>query len=273
MKIFIVILHFGDSQITINCLRSIKNKLSYDGLIVVDNNQNFNGSNFKEKLKIIKNNKNLGFAGGINVGIKHALSQGADYVLLLNNDTLVKDNFLDKLMSIFKKYENAGITGPLIKFKKDGRLVYDFGGKINKIFGRTTHNERSRILNKGARIVDYVSGCCMLVKKDVFKKIGLFDERFFLYYEDVDFCIRARNKGYLTYVSAESSIEHSLSKTVGKVSPIAVYNQTKSAFIFGKKYYRKTIILNRLFIFVQTAYVLIKNPRVGISALWAFKYI
>ncbi|MEX2007823.1 MAG: glycosyltransferase family 2 protein [Candidatus Levyibacteriota bacterium] len=274
MKIFIIILHFGDQEVTLDCVRSIiKAKLNFDRLIIVDNNQNFDSKVFKDKIEILRNKKNLGFAGGVNVGIRHALAKGADYILLLNNDTIIKYNFLRELTKFFKKNKTAGILSPAIKYEKNHSTVYDTGGKINKIFGRTSHEEVTEVINKSPKAVDYVSGCCMLIKKEVFDKVGLFDARFFLYYEDVDFCIRAKSKGFLTYVLPEVSIEHALSKGVGRGSAVAAYNQTKSALQFGRKHFKRLLLLNRLFILVQSIYILVKNPVVGFHAFLAFKYL
>ncbi len=271
-RIFIIVLHFGDPKVTQQCLQSIfQSKLTFQGLVVVDNGGNFESRD--KRITIIKNKKNLGFAEGVNVGIKYALSNGADYVLLLNNDTLVEDNFLDRLIGFSEESMQVGIVGPAIKFKKDGKVVYDIGGKFNKVFGRTSHEEVSKVVSKTPRRVDYVSGCAMLIKKEIFDKIGLFDGRFFLYYEDVDFCIRARNKGFLTYVLPGIFIEHELSISVGKVSPLAVYHQTKSGLQFGKKHFKSGLILNRIFILAQSLFILIKNPIAGKSAILAFKYL
>lgn len=274
-KVFIIVLHFGDKEVTNRCLKSIFiAKLNFEQLIVVDNSNNFSSSGgLKNVIKIIKNKKNLGFSGGVNVGIKDALSNGADYILLLNNDTFVKENFLRQLLRFAGQFENAGIVGPAIKFERNGKVIYDIGGKVNKIFGRTTHTEVSRVRDKNERVVDYVSGCCMLIKKEVLEKVGLFDESFFLYYEDVDFCLRAKNKGFLTYILPSVYVGHELSNSVGKVSPIAVYHQTRSALLFGKKYFKKTLLLNRLFIVAQTLYFLIKKPMAGIRAIKALRYI
>lgn len=271
-RIFIIVLHFGDPKVTQRCLQSIfQSKLTFQGLVIVDNGGNFESRD--KRITIIKNKKNLGFAGGVNVGIKYALSNGADYVLLLNNDTLVEDNFLDKLIDFSEESIQVGIVGPAIKFKIGDKVVYDIGGKFNKVFGRTSHEEVSKVVSKTPRRVDYVSGCAMLIKKEIFDKIGFFDGRFFLYYEDVDFCIRARNKGFFTYVLPGIFIEHELSTSIGKVSSLAVYHQTKSGIQFGKKHFKDRLFLNRAFIVAQTLYILVKNPKVGISSISAFKYL
>lgn len=268
MKIFIIILHFGDPKVTSDCIKSIiSNRLSFEKIIVVDNGGNFEPS-FENNLKVFKNRKNLGFAAGVNIGIKYALLKKADYILLLNNDTIVEEDFLSKLIAKSLK-ENIGILAPAIKFHKSGKVVYDLGGKLNVLFGRTTHNEVDKLDGNKLQVVDYVSGCCMLIKRQVLEKVGFFDERFFLYYEDVDFCLRAKKAGFKTYVLPSVSVYHKLSKSVGGVSNIAVYNQTKSALLFGKKYFGSFRLPNLLFIFSQSIYIFLKNPKVGKAAFLA----
>src|SRR3989344_4898538 len=247
-RIFIVVLHYGDSNLTLNCIKSIlRNK----------------------KLKIINNKENLGYAGGMNIGIRYALSKGADYVLLLNNDVFFEKEIISNLVNFFEKNKNAGIVAPAIKFIKKKKKKKNFGGKDNKIFGRTSHNEAENINEKNIKLTDYVSGCCMLIKKEVFQKIGLFDEKFFLYYEDVDFCLRAKKAGFKTFVLPSVSIYHKLSESVGKNSSTAVYNQTKSALIFAKKNSGLKRFLNLGFILFQSFLFLLKNPKSGIHSFRA----
>lgn len=276
MKTSIVIVHFADPLVTNQCIESIYNaRLDFDQIIVVDNNQNFFLSNklkLKKEILLIVNKKNLGFAAGVNVGIKKALSKKSEYIMLLNNDTKVNSNFTKDLINFLQRNKDAGIIAPVIKFKKDGKVTFDLGGKINKFFGRTTHDEKNIVTNKIPKAVDYVSGCAMLIKAEVFEKIDLFDQAFFLYYEDVDFCLRARARGFLSYILPSVYIEHVLSKSVGKNSNIALYNQTKSAFIFGKKHFKSKIVFNRIFIIAQSILILVKNPK-RIGFLSAFKYI
>ena len=209
-RIFIVVLHYGDSNLTLNCIKSIlRNKSKFEEIVVVDNNVSCHPEPFEfsqdklregsrypsrffglwpqndkrnKKLKIINNKENLGYAGGMNIGIRYALSKGADYVLLLNNDVFFEKEIISNLVNFFEKNKNAGIVAPAIKFIRNKKTIYDLGGKVNKLFGRTSHNEAENINEKNIKLTDYVSGCCMLIKKEVFQKIGLFDEKFFLYY-------------------------------------------------------------------------------------------
>lgn len=274
MRLFIIILHFGDNRVTTKCVSSLINyEGNYEEIVIVDNDEDLGfkiyDSRFKNQIvKIIKNKKNLGYAGGMNVGIRYALSKKATHILLLNNDTVIEKEFLIPLLKFLEKEKQVGIVAPAIKFQRNKKTIYDLGGKVNLVFGKTSHCEVGKITSYSPQLVDYVSGCCMLIKREVLEKIGLFDERFFLYYEDVNFCLRAKEVGFTTYILPSVSIFHNLSKTVGKNSSLAIYYQTKSALIFGEKRI-KNKPLNRLFIFFQSLILIFKNPSTGISAFKA----
>ena len=172
----------------------------------------------------------------MNVGIKYALKHRAYAVLLLNQDTIVKPSFLKPLVDWAEADKGIGIVAPVIKHKQFGKVRYDLGGKINWWLGKATHINRSRIeINQPAER-DYVSGCCLLVKRSVFEKIGLLDEKFFLYFEDDDFCTRARKAGFTVWVVPKSQIYHKLSSSTGFFSKTVVYYCTKNALLFSRKH-------------------------------------
>ena len=222
-KVFIIILNYNGGEDTVKCLTSLSEAKILDQakIIIVDNASTDNSVELIKKnfpsIKIIQNKKNLGFAGGNNVGIKDALQRGADYALLLNTDTLVKKNILTSLVKHLESDETFGIAAPAIEFKINNESLYDLGGKVNWFTGRTTHNDVKKIPSWKEPIkVEFVTGACMLIKKEVFEKIGLLDERFFMFFEDADFCLRARKAGYSTWVVPEAQIYHKLSASVNK---------------------------------------------------------
>lgn len=239
MKVYIVVLHYGDVEDTIRCLESVK-KLDKDKFqlrtIIVDNDveNRFTRSlaNARDDI-IIRNNKNIGFAGGMNAGIREALKdKDCKYVLVLNNDTVLPRDLISKLLT-----EDKDIVGPVIKFKWDGKWKYDFGGKIDWWTGRTEHIEKKDpSIIVGMTKVDYVSGCCMLVKREMFEKIGLFDERFFFYFEDTDFCVRVKRAGFTIGVNPATYIEHKLGGSVGRWSNKAIFYNLSSNAIFITKH-------------------------------------
>jgi len=219
-RIFIIILHYADVKLTLNCLKSLQkiNKQGLEVKIMVISNTLVNQSEKKrlENLSdiFIENKKNLGFAGGNNVGIRKAIKSGADYVLFLNNDTIVYKDFLLYLTRAAEEYLDVGIVGPVIKHKVKNKTLYDYGGVINWKLGKPYHVNKSSDSDsdsdsdKRLRERDFVSGCCMLVKRVVFEKIGFLNEKYFLYLEDVEFCTRAKRAGFTILLNPKSVIFH-----------------------------------------------------------------
>lgn len=236
MNLAVLILHFGDVKKTLSCLSSIK-KADINGLKVniflIDNGT---GAKFpqKDSLKIIRNPKNLGFAAGINRGFQAALkNKKINYLLVLNNDTILPKNFFQNL-----KTTEFDVTGIIIKFRSvSGIWIYDFGGVVNRWTGRTKHIEKTVPDFKGTACqADYYSGCCLLIKREVLEKIGPFDERFFFYYEDVDFCLRAAKAGFKLGLASKAIIYHELSSSIGRWSRRAIYRNLKSHLTFINKH-------------------------------------
>lgn len=264
MKITIIILHYGIVKVTQKCIKSLLAHETYPFSLLVVNNT---GEKLKKKqftskkMTLINTKKNLGFAGGVNVGIAYALSKKADAVCLLNNDTIITKPFLQSLEKVIEG-KNVGIVGPSLHFIKNTTSLFDIGGKINNLFLRTSHKEVKKITDTTPKIVEYISGCCMLIKKQIFTSVGFFDEKFFLYYEDADFCLRAKEKGYLTKIVPSVVINHSLSKSAGNMSELAIYHLLRSAILFGNRYAKDPIqkIANRLFILFQSALFFKANP-------------
>src|SRR3989338_7134224 len=248
MKVSIIILHYKNVQDTFDCLRSIGKQIfnnDYIEVILVDNDEksslNDHISELEKLLKkitILTPTNNLGFAKGINLGLKKALEdKKTDYFLILNNDTVLPGDTLIKLIA-----NDADIVSPVLKFKNaKGEWVYDYGGKINWWTGRTTHVESANkpinqlTNNPISYDLDYVSGCCMMVKRKVLETIGLLDERFFFYFEDVDFCLQAGKKGFKIGVDIDTVICHKLGSSIGRWSKRAIMYNLISNFKFIRK--------------------------------------
>ena len=209
-KIFIIVLNYNGREVIRRCLASVF-KLDYPNfeVVVVDNNS-LDGSfedaklNFS-KAHFIRNEANLGFSTGNNIGIRFALERLADYVLLLNNDTEVEKDFLSKLVEVAKTDEKIGLLSPVI-FNGPDRQIWFSGGRIDWLRMKTIHERKSTTVDYYES--EFVTGCAMLVKASVFKKIGLLDEDYFLYWEDADFTVRAKRAGFKTIVVSGSWIYH-----------------------------------------------------------------
>lgn len=241
MTVYIIILHYRNIKDTLLCLQSIAglncDRLSIKVILIVNNSiikiQKSKLYRKIQSLQIIQNTKNLGFAGGMNVGIREALNdKRTDYILILNNDTIVPADLLTKLLE-----QPSDITAPVIKFRWEGKWVYDYGGKVNWWTGRTLHIESTnkQIIQLSNQPIDYVSGCCMMIKRRVFEKIGLFDENYFFYFEDADFCTRAKRAGFDITVNPKVTVFHKLGGAVGRWSNRAIFYNLRSNFIFITK--------------------------------------
>lgn len=212
------------------------------------------------KLRLILNDKNYGFAEGNNIGIRYALKAlNPDYILLLNNDTVVDPNFLTELVRVAESDEKIGIVGPKIYF-------YDYNGKINVIwfYGgiinywrlSTTHIGFCREDNKATAIperLDYITGCVFLIKKDILNNVGLLDSDYFAYYEEIDYCLRTKNKGYKLAVSPNAKVWHKISKSAGKYQ---LYYMTRNrALLMMKNFSTSKVKFGMGFIFYVADFI------------------
>jgi hypothetical protein len=221
-------------------------------------------------LDVTVNEKNLLFSGGNNVGIKKALDRGASYVMLLNNDTIIPPNLLGSLVDFLETHKNVGIAGPMIHFKEPEGAIWSAGGDVSTWWGLVRHRG-IRETDSGqfpkAEEVDYVSGCAMMARRDVFERIGLLDERFPMYYEDTDFCFRARKAGYeCRYVPTEPLIHLVSVAAGGQVSKFKVSRRFWSGMRFFARHSRwyqwLTILLGQVYEAIRVA-LMVSSGRIG----------
>lgn len=216
-KVSIIIVNWNGLHHLKKCLPSLK-KINYPNyeIILVDNGStdesiDYIKSKFSE-IKVVKNKKNLGFAGGNNSGLRLVLGE---YVLLLNNDTLVKKNFLTKLVTKIEQSDDTGIVQSKILSMDDNRKLDSVGA----FFTNTGFLYHHGYLQSDAQKFDKTKylytakGACMLIRKKLINKIGLFDDQFFAYFEETDFCHRAWLAGYKVVYAPESIIYHKIGGT------------------------------------------------------------
>lgn len=259
-KVSIIILNWNGLKDTLECLESLQ-KIDYNNyeVIVVDNNSSGNDVEIiREKYgdfvwKIIVNDQNLGFSGGNNVAINFALNSNADVVLLLNNDTIVEPDFLTRLVQASIEYPDAGILTPMINFYSNKSVIWSAGGKISKIkaSGFTSgYNEEDKIFRK-TFYCTFASGCCMYIKKDVFSKIGLLDENYFLYLEDTDFCYRASKSGFKILFVGNSTVYHKVQSTTARENfLLPIYYGLRNRLYFAKKNFPNIYYLSVFYLLV-----------------------
>jgi GT2 family glycosyltransferase len=244
-RVNIVIVNWNGYLDTRECIASLQ-KINYKNyeIVLVDNGSTIdNFSEFENTLanfKLLRSEKNLGFSGGNNIGINYALANNADYILLLNNDTTVKPDFLEPLLKKFLGGKDIGIVAPMINYYDEPQRVWTVGGRISKIRGSgfADSNKLESKITYTDKEVDFVSGCCMLVKREVFHNVGLFDENYFLYVEDTDFCYRVIKFGYKIYLSPKAKIFHKVHKSSrANFASLPLYYTTRNRLYFSRKHF------------------------------------
>jgi GT2 family glycosyltransferase len=188
--------------------------------------------------EIIDTGSNAGFAAGNNIGIREALKYQADYILLLNDDTVVAQDFLDTLLEAAETTPGAGILGSKIYYFDEPQKVWFAGARFDYETCMLT-TPGSGLLDAGLSSEplesDYITGCALLIKRQVVERIGLLDERFFLYWEDVDWGLRAKKAGFRNFVMSRSHIWHKISVSMGGMdSPLRAYHKTRGHLSLAK---------------------------------------
>ena len=185
----------------------------------------------ERRFKLILSKSNLGYAGGNNIGIKYALESDADYIFILNPDTTVKSDLLAKLAETAKKNPKAGIIGATID---EGDKVICCG-EIKWLKPELEH-PLLQTTNYKLQTNQYIPGAAMLVSKKVFEKIGVFDERYFLYFEDADFCVRARKARFKLTVAPNAIVRHYPSSSTSKLGmALLLRYHYRNAHLFNMK--------------------------------------
>ncbi|MFA6513917.1 MAG: glycosyltransferase family 2 protein [Patescibacteria group bacterium] len=238
----IIVINHKTPQLTINCLKSL---FTLSGLedreIIVIDNASEDGSveilknEFADKIQIVSNKRNLGFAAANNQGA--ALSTG-DFLLFLNSDTIAKDDFLSKCLNLFKQDENMGVVSPRLKLENGEAQKHAFG-LFPTLGGLITQTgKREIIIPEKTKIleVDWVSGCALMIRRELFEKIGGWDDHFFLYFEDVDICKRVKEAGYKIAVNLETEITHLGGKSLSLNSERKNYYYEAQDYYFDKWY-------------------------------------
>lgn len=229
-SVSIIILNYNKNQVTLDCLKSLKNQ-TYKNfeILLVDNGSKYNTflelkrelKQFKENLEIllIRIKVNLYFTGGNNKALK--IVQGK-YICLLNNDTIVSPDFIEKMVDFLEENSDAGMISPKIKVYKNKNYIWYAGAHINlrkasvsELRGSYEFDPQNQKYNEAA-LTDYAAGTALFLKKEVLDKIGLLDEIFFMYFEEADWNLRAKKKGYKIYYVPTTIIYHKVTPIISK---------------------------------------------------------
>jgi len=236
----VVVLNWNGRRDTLACLASLSQLNCPVVRIVVDNGSTDGSvSSIRKEFPsviVIEIPQNLGYTGGNNVGLERALAEGVDYVLLLNNDTKVAPDLVRLLVDAAEKDPSVGIAGPTIYYYDDPETIWSAGGAIDWDRGSTSMvglNERDEgQFSIASREVNFVTGCAMLVKRSVLEKVGLLDDRFFAYYEDAEWCVRARRAGFKIVHVPTAKVWHKISPEAQTDSPTVLYYMARNRLLF-----------------------------------------
>lgn len=258
-NIAVIVLNWNGKKDTLDCLKYL-DKQQIDAnfqVIVVDNGSADDSVTAIKKrfpdVDVISSKANLGFAQGNNIGIKFALEKGADYIVVLNNDTIQDTNLLRELQLVLEDNPKAAITVPKIYFAKGyefhkerykenekGKVLWYAGGVIDwsNVVG---HHRGVDEIDKGQfdklEETEYATGCCFMIKRSVLEKVGLFDQRYFLYYEDSDLSMRVKREGFSIYFVPKAKMWHKNAGSAGgSGSTLQDYYITRNRLLFGLQY-------------------------------------
>ncbi len=260
-NVFISIINYNGEKDTLECLRSIEKIPQKDiklSVVVIDNASKTRFSVPKDEfkkinLKVIRTEENLGFSGGQNEGIIYSLENGADYVVVLNNDTFVDPNLVKELLKGFEDDKHIGVVSPKIYFARDhefhkDRYTQEDLGKVIWYAGATMDWKNVIGHHRGVDEVDkgkfdeishtgFATGCCMMIKREVINQIGLFDHNYFLYYEDADYSMRAKAESYkIAYIPKAVVWHKNAGSSGGSGSKLQDYYITRNRLLFAMKY-------------------------------------
>jgi GT2 family glycosyltransferase len=258
-KIFVILLNWNGKKDTIECLASLEKIESPSFYTVVVDNGSTDGSiaairSAYPKVPITETKENLGFAGGNNVAIEWALEKGADWIFLLNNDTVVDPSVLKELLKASSEEPKPKVLGAKIYRYSDPTRIDHLGGRWNPQLAEF-ESLGSGTLDDGISYnkmekVDYACGAALFIHRSVFEKIGLLEPRFFLFWEETDFCMRAKRAGFDTWTAPQAKIWHKVSSSFTGGKPHMHYFWWRSRLLWierncttkeKKELYRKVI--------------------------------
>ncbi len=244
--VFIVVLNYRSAQDTKRCVDSIlRTDWPAKSVIVIDNGSGDEGwgrlrYTLPPTASLVALNENLGYAAGNNVGVRMALERGADYVWILNPDTVVAPSALTWLVACFQLYPGAGIVGSRVYHGgSDPRSIWFDGADIDWTQGGATSHRPSGIsqgLPTRPFVTDYVTGASMLIRSEVFAQVGLIPEDYFLYFEETDFNLRVQEAGWSTIVEPRSEIDHFKRSSGWLPTPYYVYYFARNRILFQQRW-------------------------------------
>lgn len=251
MKVFIIVLNYRGKEDTKECVDSILTSTYKNFEIVIVDNHSLDESIFYLKktfpdIVLLETEKNLGYAGGNNVGINYALNKGADAILILNNDTVIDKNCLKNFVIESKLHPRSALGGCVYYYDFPSEMQH-FGGVWNSRKGKFTNLPDAHFDSKKSTNLDFITGCALFVPREIFQTAGLFEDSFFLYYEEIDWCFRVRKAGFFCTYVPTPIIFHKESKSFATPKPPQSYFQWRNRIFFIKRNFSRAQFYHWIF--------------------------
>ena len=242
--IYVVILTYNHCKDTLQALDSLGRMIYPNYKLLVVDNKSTDGTVeiVQEKhpeVGLMVHPSNQGFAAGINPGLQHALDRGADFILVINNDVLVAPPMLTDLVKVMKP--DIGAAAPMIYYLDDPKRIWSVGFSKHPLLLEMRGGSRGQIDQGQWQTpfeVDYLLGCAILLNSSMLRRVGLFDERYFFYYEDLDLSLRARGRGYRLVTVPQAKMWHRGAGSAGMGSPFRTYHMARGSVIFFRTHAR-----------------------------------
>ncbi|MCP4644466.1 MAG: glycosyltransferase family 2 protein [bacterium] len=257
-----VVLTWNDIEMSATCIRSVLDN-TYDstGVVLVDNGSATPGCPIlKERFPEIvpvQLDKNYGFTGGCNRGIEKALELGADYVFLLNNDTVVHEDAIAALVEAMEARPDAGFATALLFYPGDERRIQFWQGFMQRDVGRHYHPDDGKVFDERFRETvetEFAPACAVLFRAEALRQVGLFDESLFTNWEDYDLCLRFADAGWKILTVGKAEVIHAHGQTTGRISPFITYFFTRNRLICLFRHGRLPKILRNSVFILRTFY-------------------
>jgi GT2 family glycosyltransferase len=240
-RIWTVVVNWRQPEATLACLSSLERAGADLADVVVIDNETCDDLLMRVRpafphTPVLAQSENLGFARAVNIGANYAIEHGATAILLLNNDALLLPDAVREFEDALARNPKLGVLTAKVCLTEAPDHLWAVGGHFT---GRRVENIGSGEKDIGAyddAPLDFVYGCAMLIRADVFRTLGGLDERFFLYYEDIDFCLRARNAGWEVRMAPDAHALHEGSKSTRGTPSVKVYHHARSRMLFFRQH-------------------------------------
>lgn len=239
----VIVLNWNGRDDTIRCLQSLKGQVNAAFRVIVVDNGSADDSvsairrSFPE-VEIVETGENLGYAEGNNVGIRRELDAGAEYVLVVNNDTILESDCVSAMVREARAHPEAAAIGAKNFSLKNQRAIYNFGGRFDWM-GRprlVKHSHTDDVQTESPQTTAWLSGCAILFNRRALEQVGLFDPRYFLLFEETDWCIRARRANFTLRLAPEAHVWHERAASFGsKQSAKYLYYYTRNHFLWVER--------------------------------------